>query len=83
MRFSIISMTTVECAWDYDEDGWLFDTTDTRDVLESLAFDCHPDLFEDIAKSFVHDEWVETACGFGRVPHTKKWVICGIILSGS
>jgi RES domain-containing protein len=60
-------------SWDYEEDSWPSDTTDTCDVLESLAFDCHPDLFEDIAKSFVHDEWVETAGGtwMGSHPHEE------------
>jgi len=60
-------------SWDYEEDSWPLETTDTRDVLESLAFDCHPDLFEDIAKSFVHDEWVETAGGtwMGSHPHEE------------
>lgn len=59
-------------SWDYEEDSWPLETTDTRDVLESLAFDCHPDLFEDIAKSFVHDEWVETAGGTWMGSHTHE-----------
>ena len=60
-------------SWDYDEDSWPLDTTDTRDMLESLALDCHPDLFEEIANSFVHEEWVETAGGtwMGSHPHEE------------
>ena len=59
--------------YDSEEGGWLIESTDTYDVLESISLDCHPDLFEDIAKSFVHDEWVETAGGtwMGSHPHEE------------
>lgn len=65
--------TQAMMSWDYEEDSWPLDTTDTRDVLESLALDCHPDLFEDIAKSFVYEEWAETASGIwtGSHPHEE------------
>ena len=58
--------------YDSGEGGWLLDSTDTGDVLESLGLECHPDLFEDIAKSFVHDEWVETAGGTWMGSHPNE-----------
>ena len=67
------SPTDAYVPYDSSEGGWLLDSTDTNDVLESLALDCHPDLFEDIANSFVHEEWVETAGGtwMGSHPHEE------------
>ena len=59
--------------YESSEGGWLLDTIGTHDMLESLGLDCDPGLFEEIAKSFVSDEWVETADGIwlGSHPHEE------------
>lgn len=54
------------------EGGWILDSTDTGDVLQSIGLDCHPDLFEEIAKSFVYDEWVEAAGGIWTGSHAHE-----------
>lgn len=58
--------------YESSEGGWLLDSTDTGDVLESLGLDCHPDLFEKIANSFVYDEWVEAAGGIWTGSHAHE-----------
>lgn len=59
--------------YDSGEGGWLIESTDTYDVLESISFDCHSQLLEDIVGAFVHNEWVETAGGtwMGSHPHEE------------
>ena len=46
-----------------DEDGYIFDPTDTRDVLKSISLDCHEQLFEDIAEAFTNNVWIEASGG--------------------
>ncbi|MEI7868037.1 MAG: HEPN-associated N-terminal domain-containing protein [Candidatus Methylumidiphilus sp.] len=57
--------------FDHEEDSYLLDTTDTRDVLEQLSLDCNEQLFEEIVEAFIHNEWVEAAGGVwsGSHPH--------------
>jgi RES domain-containing protein len=64
--------TDANVPYESSEGGWFLDPTDTSDVLESLGLDCHPDLFEEIAKSFVYGEWVETADGIWTGSHAHE-----------
>ena len=58
--------------WD-NEDGnyYGFDAINTSEMLESIPLECNEKLFEEIAESFVNDQWVETANGsiYGSHPH--------------
>jgi len=58
--------------WD-NEDGNYYgiDAINTSEMLESISLECNENLFEEIAKSFVNDQWVETANGsiYGSHPH--------------
>ncbi len=58
--------------YDSSEGGWLIESADTYDVLESISFDCHSQLLEDIVEAFVQNEWVETAGGTWMSSHPHE-----------
>lgn len=58
--------------WDNEDNNYFgIDAIDTREMLDSLSLECDEQLFEDIEKAFVNDQWVETAGGsiYGSHPH--------------
>lgn len=55
-----------------DEGYFVLEPTDTREVLMSLSFECHDDLFEDIASAFVNDSWVPAAGGNWAAPSPSE-----------
>lgn len=58
-----------------DGGAFAFGSTDTRDVLMSISLDCHDELFEDIADSFVNDDWIESAGGHWASSHPHEGLI--------
>jgi RES domain-containing protein len=54
------------------EGGFLIESTDTKDAMESLPFACHDRLFEDIADAFINDSWVRTADGHWASSHPHE-----------
>ena len=66
-------------SWDNEEDCYFSgESIDTRNMLKSFPLECHEQLFEDIAGSFINEQWIETANGhwLGSHPHevmTYAW----------
>lgn len=56
----------------WDEGAFVFDSTDTHDVLMSISLDCHDELFEDIADSFINDDWAPAAGGHWASSHPHE-----------
>ncbi|WIV99687.1 HEPN-associated N-terminal domain-containing protein [Kinneretia aquatilis] len=54
--------------------GWVFEPTDTADALMGVPFDCHDDLFEDIANAFSNTAWISAADGHWASSHrNEEW----------
>jgi|UPI000769F341 hypothetical protein len=54
--------------------GWVFEPTDTADALMGVPFECHDDLFEDVANSFSNTAWVAAADGHWASSHrNEEW----------
>ena len=54
--------------------GWVFEPTDTADALMGVPFECHDDLFEDVADSFSNTAWVAAADGHWASSHrNEEW----------
>ena len=54
--------------------GWVFEPIDTADALMGVPFECHEDLFEDIANSFSNTAWVAAADGHWASSHrNEEW----------
>ena len=54
--------------------GWVFEPTDTADALMGVPFECHDQLFEDVANSFSNTAWVAAADGHWASSHrNEEW----------
>lgn len=54
--------------------GWVFEPTDTADALMGVPFECHDDLFEDVADSFINTAWISAADGHWASLHrNEEW----------
>lgn len=54
------------------DDGFVIESTDTGDVLNTLEFGCHDRLFDDIANAFTNKEWVRAAGGHWASSHPNE-----------
>lgn len=78
-------MPAVECALRYFyaepteagapyDGGWVFQPIHTTEALGNVLFDCHEDLFADIADSFANTFWVAAAEGHWASSHRNdEW----------
>ncbi len=54
--------------------GWVFEPTHTADALMGVPFECHDDLFEDVANSFSNTAWIAAADGHWASSHrNEEW----------
>jgi RES domain-containing protein len=58
--------TAAGMPWD---DGPLFESRDTADILAGLPLNCNDELFEDIARAFHNDGWTPAANGHWASSH--------------
>jgi RES domain-containing protein len=54
------------------EQGYIVEPQSTHDVLESIEFDGHDDLVEDIVESLINDAWVPAADGHWASSHPNE-----------
>lgn len=54
--------------------GWVLEPIDTTVALMAVPFDCHDDLFEDVANSFNNTAWISAADGDWASSHpNEEW----------
>lgn len=69
VRYYFNDPTDAGLPWD---GGWVFDPTDTADVLLSLPLECNDKLFEVIEAAFTNDAWIPTWQGHWATSHPHE-----------